>query len=62
MTTPTVEAGHSAHAIQFIAERLRICLRLIESTPDKEADQKALLWMLIEEMIGLLSRAWRFAR
>ena len=60
--TPTATAGEAAHAVSFIAERLRACLRLIEATPSTPADQKALLWMLIEEITGWLPRVWRAAR
>lgn len=48
--------------IAYIAERIRACLRLIEATPQTEQDQRALLWMLIEEIMGWLPRIWRAAR
>ena len=48
--------------VDYIADRLRACLRIIDATPQTVPDQKALVWMLVEELAGLVSRAWRWAR
>lgn len=60
--TPTAAADDAAHAVSYIADRPRACLRLIEATPSDPAEQKALLWMLVEEITGWLPRIWRAAR
>lgn len=59
MSHPTGETT-AATDISYIRARLQACLRLIDATP--EADNKALVWMLVEELTGLLSRIWRWAR
>jgi hypothetical protein len=46
----------------YIRIRLAHCLVLIDGTPHDPASQKALIWILIEELLSILKRAWRAAR
>lgn len=49
--------------VDFVADRMRCCLKLIEGAKGRnEAEQRALLWMLGEEINGIQARLWRAAR
>jgi hypothetical protein len=60
MTAPATTAQPTL--MEFVRERLVLCLNLIDGCPQEAAEQKALAWILGEELTGLLARLWRAAR
>lgn len=62
MTQPAPGGATVATDISYIRARLQACLNLIDATPETDRDKRALVWMLVEELTGLVSRIWRWAR
>ena len=63
ITTGAPRGNRVPTELDFVEDRLRCCLSLIEGTRDRSAEEKrALCWMLGEEFVGLLPRLWRASR